>query len=593
MIDRVTRLRWRRRFRRSKNQVEDLGTQAEENIERHFFKRLSKFSDVRRFIISWVLLLILLIGGVGLQTRALVNYYKVDTPVAGGTFTEGILGSFTNSNPIYATGSVDSSVSKLLFASLLKYDNKNQLVGDLAESWGQGVNDKTYVVKLRKDLKWADGKPLTAKDVVFTYQTIQDPSAKSPLMASWQGVRIVADSDRQIKFELPNSLSAFPHSLTTGIIPEHILGGVPAAQLRATRFNTTNPIGSGPFIWGALEVVNETPEHRHGLIGFKPNTRYYQGEPALNRFVISFFADEKDMLDSFRKNELTAMSGIEILPDDIDADHSIKQYSIPLTAQVMVFFRTSQELLSDVKVRRALTHSVNQAELLKGIGYPLAPSKQPFLPGHIGYDRTVPQLGYDVAQANKLLDEAGWLMGKDKIRVKDGKKLTFTLNSQSTSEYAYVTQKLQADWQKVGAKVEVVLQSDSELQSTIAYHTYDALLYGISLGPDPDVYAYWGSTQADQRATNRVNFSEYKSAAADKALEGGRTRSDPNLRAIKYKPFLEAWRNDAPAIALYQPRYLYVAKENIYGFDPTTMNNPTERYSNVNNWMIRTEKRLR
>ncbi len=116
------------------------------------------------------------------------------------------------------------------------------------------------------------------------------------------------------------------------------------------------------------------------------------------------------------------------------------------------------------------------------------------------------------------------------------------------------------------------------------------MLYGISLGPDPDAYAYWGSTQADERAANRVNFSEYKSTVADRALESGRTRSDPALRTVKYKPFLEAWRNDAPALALYQPRYLYVTRDTVFGFNPSVINVATDRYSNVAHWMIHQEK---
>lgn len=590
MIDRTTKLRWRRRFRRRRHQVEDIGFQAEEGLERHFFKRLNRFADVRRFVISWMLLFVLFIGGVIYQTTMLSNYYQSLQPVSGGTFTEGILGSFTNANPIYATGPVDSAVSHLIFASLLKYDANNKLISDLADSWSVDEKETTYTVKLKKDLHWQDGAPLTAQDVVFTYHTIQDPDAKSPLLASWQGIKIEAKDEQTVIFTLPNALSSFPHSLTGGIIPTHILGSTPAAQMRATRFNTVSPVGAGPFKWNAIELSTEQATDRQGRIGLTPNDTYHNGTPKLSKYIIRFYANEKEMLTSFENHELTAMSGIESLPDTFKTDTSIKQYNIPLTAQVMVFFRTSQEILSDTKVRQALIQAVDQNSLLENIGYPVIASREPFLPDQPGYNSAITQLGYDFTKAGQLLTEAGWVPGTDGIRVKNGKQLNFKLYSQSTSEYAYVTQKLQSDWQKIGVKVDVMLQPDSDLQTTVAYHSYDALLYGISLGPDPDAYAYWGSTQADQRAANRVNFSEYKSATADKALEGGRTRTDPALRTLKYKPFLEAWRNDAPALALYQPRYLYVTRDTVHGFDPTTMNATTDRYSNVENWMIRQEK---
>ena len=590
MIDRTTKLRWRRRFRQRKHQVEDLGFQAEESIERHFFKRLSRLTEVRRFVVGWTLLFVLLIGGVVYQISVLGAYYQTLKPVPGGTFTEGILGSFTNANPIYATGAVDSAVSHLVFAGLLKYDANNQLKPDLAESWSVDAKETTYTVTLKKDLLWQDGKSLTAKDVVFTYNTIQDPDAKSPLLASWQGIQVVAKDDRTVTFTLPSPLSAFPYSMTNGLIPAHVLGTTPAAQMRATRFNTVDPVGAGPFSLGPVELSGDTADSTQSRIGLTPNGHYYAGSPALSKYIVRSFADEKQMLASFQAHELTAMSGLDSLPDTFKTDNSVKQYNTPLTAQVMVFFRNSQEVLSDVKVRQALVEAVDQNSLLENLGFPVIASREPFLQSQPGYNPALTELGYNVTSANTLLDQAGWVKGADGIRTKNSKQLTFKLYSQSTSEYAYVTQKLQDDWQKIGVKAEVILQPDSDLQSTVAYHSYDALLYGISLGPDPDAYAYWGSTQADQRAANRVNFSEYKSTVADKALEGGRTRTDPALRAVKYQPFLQAWRNDAPALALYQPRYLYVTRDTVFGFSPTVMNTATDRYSNVDKWMIRQEK---
>lgn len=589
MIDRTTKLRWRRKFRRRRNQVEDLGVQAEEQIERHFFKRLSRLVEVRRFVLTWLVLVVLLIGGVILQTAALSNYYKSPQPVAGGTFNEGILGTFTNANPIYATGPVDSAVSKLIFASLLKYDSNNILVSDLAEKWSVDEKETTYTVTLKQGLTWQDGTPLSSDDVVFTYNVIKNPDAKSPLLSSWQGITIKATDARTIVFTLPSALSSFPHSLTNGIIPEHLLKDIPAAQMRATTFNTGSPVGAGPFKWNAIEVAEEAGA-RTGKIRLLPNERYYAGTPKLQRYVVHYFSNEQRLLQGFENYELTAISGVETLPDTFDNDSSIKQYSIPITAQVMVFFKNSQEVLSDVKVRQALVQSVDQNDLLANIGFPVIASREPFLSSHPGYNPAITQLPFDRARAETLLNEAGWLPGKDGIREKAGKQLTFGLYSQSTSEYAYVTQKLQTDWAKVGVKVEVLLQPDSDLQSTVTFHNYDALLYGISLGPDPDAYAYWGSAQADQRAANRVNFSEYKSPAADKGLEGGRTRSDPSLRALKYQPFLEAWRNDAPALALYQPRYIYVTRNTVFNFEPSVINTSADRYANVDQWMIRQEK---
>jgi peptide/nickel transport system substrate-binding protein len=593
VIDRTTRMRWRRRFRRSRRQVEGLSLQAEDSLEYNFFRRLNRLEGVRRFILAWTTLMLLLIGGLVMQTRSLGHYYLALKPAPGGTYTEGMVGAFTNANPLYAVGGVDGSVARLVFAGLFKYDAKNNLVGDLAERYTVNEKGNQYAVTLRKDLRWHDGTPITTEDVIFTYEVIKNPDAKSPLQSSWAGITMQAIDERTMTFTLPNALSAFPHSMTNGIVPKHLLSGVPMAQLRSVGFNTSNPVGSGPFKWEAVEVSGQTPETREQRVALTPNLNYHHGRPKLGRFIIRAFNDEKRLIESFGNRELDAAIGFDTVPDQFRNDPSIHEHNIPLTGAVYVFFKNSHEALKDAKVRQALTMAANTSEIIGGLGQPVLPARGPLLKSHLGYNKDLLQYGYNVAEANRLLDEAGWKKEEDGLRGKDGQKLAFQLYSQSTSDYVHVTKALQKQWRAVGVSVEVILQQDSDLQSTIAFHNYDALLYGISLGVDPDVFAYWHSSQADIRASNRLNFSEYKSETADIALEAGRTRLDPQLRAIKYQPFLEAWRADAPAIALYQPSFLYLTRGPVYGFETKTLNLGVDRLNNVHEWMIRQERAVK
>lgn len=583
MIDRTTKLRWRRRVRRGRQQVEDFGLQTEETLERHLFKRLTRLYNVRRFIAAWLLLLGLLITGVIIQNRALTGYYQTLKPVPGGTYTEGIIGSFTNANPLYASGSVDRAVSRLVFSGLLTYDVGNKLVGDLATDWQVDSTGQVYTVHLRKDAKWHDGQAVTAADVIYTYKTIQNPDAKSNLQSSWAGIKLEQPDDYTVIFRLPNTLSSFPYALTTGIIPKHILDKVPAGQLRAHRFNTVAPVGSGPFKWQVIEVEGTDVTSRQELVGLTANEQYYAGQPKLDRFVIRSFRDEDQLLASFDKQELNAMVGLSTLSDKLKNANNIDVYNTPLTGEVMVFFRMGQEILQDSRVRQALVKAADPKAIISGLDHPVISANGPLLKQHLGYDKNLVQFTTNIDEANALLEGAGWVKGADGIRTKDGKPLTFKLTAQPTAEYLYVTRQLQKEWRQVGANVTVESPQESDFQSAVANHSYDALLYGLSLGDDPDVFAYWHSSQAQARA---LNFSEYKSTTADRALEAGRTRSDPTLRAAKYKPFLEAWRNDAPALALYQPRFLYVTHGKLYGFDTTFLNSSVDRYNLVQNWMI-------
>lgn len=590
MINRATKLRWRRRVRHGRVAVGGIGVQAEERLEKHLFRRLTRLYGVRRFIASWLLLMTLLATGLVLQTRALSGYYQSLQPVPGGTYTEGIIGSFTNANPLYASGGVDRAASRLMFSGLLTYDQNNQLVGDLADSWAVDDTELVYTFKLRQDVKWHDGKPFTSKDVVFTYATIQNPDAKSPLQTSWAGIRIEAPDDHTVIFRLPNTLSAFPYAITNGIVPQHLLAEVPVHQLRSIRFNTLEPVGTGPFKWDAIEVVGTDTETRQQLVGFAANENYYKGAPKLQRFILRTFRDETQLIDGFSERKVNAMLGLNSLPDTVTSLRGVEDYSIPLTGEVMVFFNNSQEILQDVKVRQALVKAIDVKAIIRELDHPVIWTRSPLLKTHIGYDRGIVQFPTNKTEANALLDAAGWAAGPDGIRVKGERRLELRLKAQANSEYSQVTQQLQNQWREVGVDFKPDLLDEGLFQNAVALHDYDALLYGISLGNDPDVFAYWHSSQASLSSASRLNLSEYKSGPADRALEAGRTRSDAPLRAAKYRPFLEAWRNDAPALALYQPRFLYVTRGRLHGFTPRLMNNAVDRYNQVENWMVREEK---
>lgn len=590
MIDRRTRLRVRRGVRKSKRQVEDIGVQAEEQLERHFIRRLHRLVHVRRFVIGWVLLLVLMTGITVVQLRALGSYYLKTGPAAGGTYTEGIVGSFTNANPLFATGGIDGAVSRLVFSSLLKYDNNGELSSDLAEKWSVDETGKVYTVTLRPDVLWHDGTPLTVEDVIFTYKTIQNPDAQSPLFSSWRDVRIAAKDDKSITFTLPNVLASFPYSLTNGIVPRHILQEVPADQLRSDRFNTVRPVGSGPFSWEIVEVSGQTPEERQEQVALRRYEEYHQGAPRLQRFIIRTFRTEEALLSSFEQRELNAMSGLSSVPDNMDEELAMNEISLPLTGSVMIFFKTTEGVLADKTVRQALVRAADTQAIVQSLPFSVLAVDSPLLKGQLGYDSSITQLEYDIATAKKQLEEAGWKLGEDGIRVKGDQRLAFTLKAPNISEFTETTRQLKDMWREVGADVEVDQPNDTELQSLLSLHQYEAVAYSISVGKDPDVFAFWHSSQADVRSNNRLNLSEYQSDVTDQALEGGRTRTEPALRSVKYKPFLEAWRDDAPALALYQPRYLYVVRGRLYGFENNLVNSAIDRYTNVHNWMIRTEK---
>jgi peptide/nickel transport system substrate-binding protein len=587
---RLLRLKFHRRLRKGQRHaleaVEGLGQQAEERIERHVFKRFDRLWNVQRFVFGWTGLVILLIIGVLMQNVTLNGYFQTLKPVPGGIYTEGIVGAFTGANPLYAQNEVDLSVSRLVFAGLFKHDTHNNFVGDLASDYSVDAKGNTYTVHLKPQLTWQDGQPLTSDDVLFTYQSIQNPDAQSPLRTSWQGVTVTAPDKQTVVFKLPNVLASFPYNLTNGIVPRHILGSVAMTDLRTADFNTIQPVGSGPFKWQTIQVSGTDPTNAEEQVVLVPFAGYNGGQPKLSRFIVHAFADQKLMEHAFKSGSIRAMQGLSELPASISA-HNVVQHNLLYTAGTYVFFKTTEGVLNNQVVRQALVRATNQQVILKRLGYATHEVKGPLLSGQQGYDKAYNQAGFDVAAANDLLNKDGWVSGKDGIRHKDKVTLSFSLTAGDSAEYAKVSGLLAQQWAAIGVKLDVRLQGQDELQYNLSHHAYDAVLYGISIGQDPDVFVYWDSSQANALSDNRLNLSEYKNTAADAALESGRTRLDPAIRTVKYRPFFQAWQQDAPAVGLYQPRLLYITKGMVFGLKDQLINTATDRYNNVQNWEVR------
>lgn len=590
-IDRTTKLRWRRRVKQRQKQIVGIGSTADEHVDRHFFRRLGRLYEVRRFLLSWILLVVMLIGGVVVQTRALGTYYLELVPETGGIYSEGMIGTYTNANPIFASSDVDLSVSKLVFSGLVAYDKDNKLVGDLAESWSVDETGKIYNFKLREDVKWHDDTKFTAEDVAFTVRSIQNPDARSPYFASWQGIRAEVVGEHQIKFTLPAVLASFPYSLTMGILPKHKLESVAPVDLRGSLFNTVEPVGTGPFEWSDVEVHGDTAEDREQRVALVAYSDYHRGKPNLEEFIIRAFLNEDTLRTSFEEGKLNAVAGTLSTPLE---GNDVTENNVPLTGAVMAFMNNSSSVLKDSAVRQALARATNREAVLSSISRSSVAVDGPLLVEHVGYDAKLAGLEYSKNAANAILDKAGWKLGSDGYRAKGGKRLTVRLNTLSNAEYASVANALQKQWHEVGVEVIVNSLSQSDLQLVMDDRGYDVLVYGIVMGPDPDQFAYWHSSQADVRSQRRLNFSDYKSKDADAALEAGRTRTDPALRTAKYVPFLQAWRKDAPAIALYRPRFIYTVYGKLYNFNPSGgFNSPVDRFGNVHEWMIRTTRAIK
>jgi peptide/nickel transport system substrate-binding protein len=520
--------------------------------------------------------------GITLQSQQLDSAYKKALPKQGGAYTEGMVGELTNLNPIFASGDVNHSASRLIFSGLFEYDRSGELQPNLAKDIEIDKSGLKYTVNLRQDVTWHDGDVLDAKDVVYTFKTIQNPATRSPLLESWKDIKIESPDKFVVTFELPNKFAPFINSLTTGIIPEHKLSSLGYEELRTSAFNQA-PIGSGPFKFRNLDASS-------GKLEMINNADYYKEGPFLNRFIIQTFKEKKQLVKALNKGELTAAADVD--SSELKNRDQYQEFTMLMTNSVFSFFNNSRKPLNDVDVRKALTAVIDRKQLIKSANVNGLQTKSPLLVEQIGFDKQLQQKTVAIEQARKSLDEAGWKVNKDTgIRSKGSQQLKFTLTSQTANEFPAVAEYLKSTWLELGADVNVQLVTlDNLRKDNIIPHNYDALLFGIALGSDPDVFAYWHSSQAGESG---FNLSEYKSKIADESLEAGRTRLDDKLRAAKYKTFTEEWLKDTPAASLYRTNLSYLQNKSVAGSRSRRLIDPADRFNDVEGWAINKSQHLR
>ncbi|MGB2787413.1 MAG: peptide ABC transporter substrate-binding protein [Candidatus Saccharimonadaceae bacterium] len=549
-------------------------------------KRIDNMRLAKRHIIGWLTLVGVVVLAIGVQVYYSSKSYITEAPVVGGTYAEAVVGSIRTLNPLYASSEAELSAKKLIFSSLYDYDDRGFLRQDVASGFSVDETGKVYTVKIRDDVKWHDGAKLTAGDIVFTIGLIKNPAVRSSLNASWRDIAVVAVDEQTVRFTLPAAYAPFRHALTFAILPKHILKDVLPSVLRENTFSVA-PVGSGPFSFQLLQTVDEDKQEK--VVHLNGYNDYHRGAPRLSRFEIHGYDDIDDMKQALDSGEVNGAS--ELIDPDMSRLGS--QYSVkhaPLSRGAYLLFNLQDGLLSQIELRRALQLGTDTSALLKVIGNGVIALDTPFIKGQIsGKEIVKPQ--YNLEGAAVLLDQAGWTM-KGGVREKAGVPLNIAITTSKNALYSRVLDELKQQWAKLGVRVEARVIDESTgtvslVSDVLRPRDYQVLIREMDIGADPDVYAYWHSSQA---GSDGLNFSGYRNPLADDNLSSARSRLDANLRNIKYRTFINQWLSDVPAVGLYQPSISYVSHNKLTSFDQEiNLPSAVDRYSNVIYWSV--EKR--
>jgi len=562
------------------------------------------------------------------------NFYFrnfLPTPVAGGEYVEGLIGAPQYINPLLSqTNDVDSDIARLVFSGLLKYDKDLQLVLDLAEKYEVSEDKKTYTFTLKNNLKWHDGQPLVADDVIFTFQSVQDKDFKSPLLVSWRGVQVQKVDDKTIKFILPDVYPSFLDLMTTGILPEHTWAEIPPLNANLTEYNL-KPIGSGPWKFKTLTKDRLGNIKSYVLI---PNPDFYGPKPYLQKLTFKFYPDFESAIEAAKSH---AVEGISFLPKknkaDLQSSRNLKLYSFDLPQYTAVFFNQKQNaILKDKNVRLALALATDKQNILtEALRLEGKIIDGPILPFQIDLSDDK-KIKFDLAAANKLLDEGGWKqitteeylkmkeeaavknqatstptstdeVVKDQIelvdegsggqsqaiyRLKKDQILEINLVTVNQPENIKTAELLRSSWQNIGVKVNLeIIDSGKIVRDIIKPRNYQVLLFGIIVGTNPDPSPFWHSSQVQDPGLNLALLSNRE---ADKLLEDAKKAEDIEKQKQDYIKFQDLLTEELPAIFLFNPTYTYVIYKNIQGIDTQRVIVPADRFNNLSNWYLKTKR---
>ena len=536
------------------------------------------------FICSIVLISIGIFGGL----VHISDMYTTSVPLFGGTYREGIVGSPRFVNPVLANSSADNDLVSLVYSGLAQVNQDGNLEPSLASSWDISPNGTVYTVALKPGLVFQDGKPLTANDVVFTIQKIQDPNLNSPLQVAWNGVTVSATDDHTVIFTLQKPYADFLSQLTLGILPEHIWKTIPDNDWQTSKFNT-EPIGSGPYKLKHVSRSEIGIPQNYTLIAFK---KFILGKPWIKRFIVVCLANQTDAYNAFAGGSIDGLSLVN--SEDVESvknSHTLVTTE-PLPRVFGVFFNPiKNSTFSDHQVITALNLALDKASIIQSVFKGYATALNGPLPESV--DTNTDDYATKQALAEKILDSDGWKVNPATgIRQKKiGKQMTslsFSLSTANTPELEESAQLISDEYAQIGVHVEVKIFEIGTLnENVIRGRDFEALLFGQAISHDTDIYAFWDSSQ---KADPGLNITSYTNKTVDKWLQQAIAEPDQTKRFALYQLVTAQLSKDAPVAFLYTPDFVYLMNSRVHHAVVPPISVSSDRFALVSTWYLHTDK---
>ncbi|HEY1680141.1 MAG TPA: ABC transporter substrate-binding protein [Candidatus Tumulicola sp.] len=488
-------------------------------------------------------------------------------------------------NPLYLQGPDVSDVSALLFSSLTRYDERNQIAPDVAAvvptvaNGGISADGRHIVYRLRHGVRWQDGIPLTARDVVFTYRASVDRVNAIPAQSDYDSIESVSapnpyEVDVLLKRPFAPIVATFFGGDGRPILPSHVLEKY--KTLVAARFNLS-PIGSGPY-----RLERWLRGDRLDLVA---NDHYYAGTPKIARISIRFVSNHATILNELRTGDVDAT--FLASPAEIRSLRALPEHTVVVTRDRpsfgVIVLNLGDVMFHDVAVRRAFAAAIDRSAIAKKATYGMYDAATGTR-GLFGwaYDPKADAQTYDSERARELLEKAGWHTAPDGVRTKNGRRLQLQFVFYGRSFAAGTIVPLIVEEARVaGFDVKAKPYDINQLYAPggpLERGTFQIALLGMQTGLDPDPSSY---VACGQVPPNGFNFARYCDPDVDLALHRALATYERSERKPYYSLIQRKLAADVPYVFLWQPSEIDVIPNALRGYEPSAKSGP---YASVARW---------
>lgn len=465
-------------------------------------------------------------------------------------------------DPITSNDMIALRISELIFNGLVGINERQVIVPELAKKWVVSKDGLSYKFFLRKNVKWhpkpgQPAVPFTADDVVFTFNIMMHRKTITPLKVRYEFIDSINKIDSHtVEFKLKRPVLNALAKFTFKIIPKH--GPDNSVYLSRDDSFVKQPIGTGPF-----RIADTTSGQ--GFV-MEANADYFKRPPRIKKFVAKPFADQNIMNQALLFNDIDMI--VLVNPRNIPELQGDKRFILqPYNALSYSFFgyNARNPLLKDKRVRLAFSYAINRKEMLKsffnGQGTQIS---GPFAPGSWAYNLDVKPLPYSPKKAIKLLQEAGFTKGSDGIMVKDGKRLSLSLNVPIAKESEAIKRVVLAFknyLKKVGAEVNVQFQEwQSWKDDVFSTHNFDIIYASWVFDDSADISSLFHSAEIGQW---KNNFGGYSNSEVDALIAESKLTLDHEKRRTINRRLHAMLAEEAPYTFLWTLTNYAAYKKNV------------------------------